>query len=158
MPIAPRLRWYLDLHGVDYEVIPHPPSSTSAETARNASIPLDRLAKPVVVEDELGYLMVVVPASRRVDLERLSEEMQRDLELASERELVALFPDCERGAVPPLGSAYRIPTVYDDSIAELPEVCFEAGDHEDVVRMRGDAFVRLLEGSRHGRFSVPNDR
>jgi Ala-tRNA(Pro) deacylase len=155
MAIAPRLRWYLEAHGVEYELIPHPHSATSAETARSASVPLESLAKPVLLEDELGYVMAIVPASRRVDVRSLSDQLHRDLSLAKERELEALFHDCERGAVPPLGSPYRVPTVYDDALAELGEVCFEAGDHEDVVRMRGDAFLRLLEGARHGRFSVP---
>jgi Ala-tRNA(Pro) deacylase len=155
MSIAPRLRWYLDARGVEYELIPHPHSASSAETARSASVPLDSLAKPVLLEDELGYVMAIVPASRRVDVRSLSEQLHRDLTLASEQELASLFHDCEPGAAPPLGSPYRVPTVYDDALCELGEVCFEAGDHEDVVRMRGEAFLRLLEGSRHGRFSVP---
>jgi len=57
--------------------------------------------------------------------------------------------------VPPLGSPYRIPTVYDDAIASLAEIWFEAGDHEDVVHMQGGEFLRLLEGARHGSFSRP---
>jgi Ala-tRNA(Pro) deacylase len=155
MSIAPRLRWYLDARGVEYELIPHPHSATSAETARSASVPLESLAKPVLLEDEAGYVMAIVPASRRVDVRSLSDQLHRDLTLAKERELASLFHDCEPGAMPPVGSPYRVPTVYDDALAELGEVCFEAGDHEDVVRMRGEAFLRLLEGSRHGRFSVP---
>lgn len=155
MAIAPRLRWYLEAHRIDYQVIPHPHSGCSTETARSAAVPLDVLAKPVLLEDELGYVMAIVPASCRVDVRSLSDQLHRELELASEPELAALFHDCERGAMPPLGSPYRIPTVYDDALTGLDEVCFEAGDHEDVVRMRGEEFLRLLEGSRHGRFSVP---
>ena len=153
MAIARRLKWYLDAQGVDYEVLPHPHSSTSEETARLAHIPADSLAKPVLLEDELGYLMAIVPASRLVDLEGLSEQLHRDLELASETELSELFHDCERGATPPLGGPYRVPTVYDDSLAALNDVYFEAGDHEDVVHMRGADFLSLLQGSRHGSFS-----
>jgi Ala-tRNA(Pro) deacylase len=155
MSIAPRLRWYLDAHGVRYEVQPHPHSSTSAETARLAHIPEEALAKSVLLEDERGYVMAIVPASHVIDLRTLCDQLDRNLELASERELATLFHDCERGAVPPLGSPYRIPTVYDDAIASLAEIWFEAGDHEDVVHMQGGEFVRLLEGARHGSFSRP---
>jgi len=155
MAIAPRLRWYLDARGVEYEVIPHPHSMSSAETANAAHVPSDAVAKPVLLEDELGYVMAIVPASRRVDLHSLCEQLHRDLVLASERELATLFHDCERGAMPPLGSPYRIPTVYDDALAAEPDVWFEAGDHEDVVHMKGAAFLQLLEGSGHGRFSRP---
>ena len=153
MAIAERLRWYLDTQGVRYEIHPHPHTNTSAETARAAGIPGAALAKPVLLEDERGYVVAIVPASHRLDLERLSEQLHRDLELAGEGEIEDLFHDCERGAMPPLGEPYRVPTVYDDALEELDEVFFEAGDHEDVVRMRGKEFLRLLSGSSHGRFS-----
>jgi len=155
MSIAPRLRWYLDTHAVRYEIEPHPHTWTASETARVAHVPPDSLAKSVLLEDELGYVMAIVPASRAVDLRSLSDQLHRDLELATEKELATLFHDCARGAVPPLGSPYRIPTVYDDALAKLAHVWFEAGDHEDVVHMRGAEFVRLLEGSPHGCFSRP---
>ena len=155
MAIAPRLKWYLDAHGVEYELIPHAPTSSSLETARQAHLPADRLAKPVLLEDELGYVMAILPASHRIDLRRLGEQLQRDLELATEPEFPPLFADCEPGAIPPVGSAYHIPTVYDDALAELTDVWFEAGDHEDVVHVKGAAFLHLLEGSLHGRFSHP---
>jgi Ala-tRNA(Pro) deacylase len=153
MPIARRLQWYLDASGVSYEVLPHPHSSSSRETAREAHVPAARLAKPVLLEDERGYVMAIVPASHRVDLARLNHQLHRTLELAKEREITELFHDCELGAMPPLGGPYRIPTVYDDALAGPSEIYFEAGDHEDVVHLRGRDFLRLLDGSLHGRFS-----
>jgi Ala-tRNA(Pro) deacylase len=153
MSIAPRLAWYLDASGIRYEVLPHPHSSSSLETAREARVPADHLAKPVLLEDERGYVMAIVPASHRVDLLRLNEQLHRDLGLAREREIADLFHDCERGAMPPVGGPYRVPTVYDDALAGHHDIYFEAGDHEDVVHLRGNDFLRLLEGSLHGRFS-----
>jgi Ala-tRNA(Pro) deacylase len=153
MSIAPRLKWYLEACGVPYEVLPHLHSSTSEESARTAHVPPERLAKPVMLEDERGYVMAIVPASHRVDLVRLSEQLHRDLGLAKEREIVELFRDCDPGAMPPLGGPYRVPTVYDDALAACSEVYFEAGDHEDLVHLRGADFLRLLEGSLHGHFS-----
>lgn len=155
MAIAPRVKWYLETRGVPYDLRPHPRSSTSAETARSARVPARELAKAVLLEDERGYVMAVVPASHRVELERVCEQLHRTLELARESELALLFADCDQGAMPPLGAAYRVATVYDDALAELSDVWFEAGDHEDVVHMKAEAFLRLLEGSPHGRFSRP---
>jgi Ala-tRNA(Pro) deacylase len=154
MAIARRLRWYLDATGVAYDVLSHAHSRSSLETARQAGVPADRLAKAVLLEDERGYVMAVVPASHRVDLARLNEQLHRELELARERELADLFHDCEQGALPALGTPYRVPTVYDEVLEAASDVYLEAGDHEDVVRLRGGDFLRLLEGSRHGRFSA----
>lgn len=157
MAIAKRLEWYLEQSGVDYEVLPHPHSAYSAQTARRTRIPLHCLAKPVLFEDEYGYVMAIVPAARRVDVERLGQQLHRRLELATEAEVGDLFDDCEPGAMPALGSPYKIPTVYDDSLAGLSDVYFEAGDHDDVVHMTGEAFVELLADSLHGRFSCTMD-
>jgi Ala-tRNA(Pro) deacylase len=153
MPIARRLQWYLDAKGVPYDVLPHPHSSSSLETARQAHVPAGSLAKAVLLEDERGYVMAIVPASHRIDLARLNQQLHRELELAREREIAELFHDCDRGALPALGSPYRVPTVYDDALSAAPEVYFEAGDHEDVVHLQCGDFLRLLEGSLHGRFS-----
>ena len=156
MSIAPRLRWYLDEHGVDYEVLPHPYSLTSNETANRAHVPASHLAKAVLLEDERGYVMAIVPASHRVDLQRLGEQLHRHLTLATEPEIETLFHDCERGALPPIGGPYRIPTVYDDALTDLDEVWFEAGDHAAVVHLGGTDFLELLSGSLHGHFTRPN--
>ena len=153
MSIARRLKWYLDAREVEYEVLPHPPSSTSEETARKAAIPPQRLAKSVLLEDDRGYVMAVIPASHRIDVAELSAQLHRDLVLASERELAELFHDCEPGAMPALGPPYRVPTVYDDALCDLEDVYFEAGDHEDLVHMDAASFLLLLRGSLHGRFS-----
>jgi Ala-tRNA(Pro) deacylase len=138
---------------VNYEIVPHAHSGTSLGAARAARVPGERLAKSVLLEDERGYLMAVLPASRRISLRDLEEQLERRLELASEAELSQLFRDCEVGALPPVGAAYGIPTVVDDSLMNAPDVWFEAGDHEDLVHMRGREFLSLFMGARHGRFS-----
>lgn len=156
MAIATTLKCFLDSRGVHYELIPHAHSSTSLESARSARVPGDRVAKCVLLEDEHGYLMAVLPASHRIRLRELTEQLERNLELASEPELEQLFRDCEPGAVPPIGAAYGLPSVVDDSLLNAPDVYFEAGDHEDLVHLSGVEFLSLLAGARYGRFSRPD--
>ena len=153
MSIAPRLRRYLDRCGIDYEVLPHLHTDSSLQTARAARVRPQKLAKAVLFEDDGGYVMAIVPACRRIDLERLRACLDREVELATEPELRAVFADCERGALPAIGSAYRIPSIVDESLAGLPDVYFEAGDHEDVVHMDGAAFEELMMGAARGRFT-----
>ncbi len=146
MAIAQRLKWYLDHHGVAYEVIPHPRSESSLETARAAHVDEGHLVKCVLLEDERGYLLAVLPALRRVSLEDVREHFGRPLELATEAELGDIFDDCQVGAVPPVGRAYGIPTVIDESLLRLEDVYFEAGEHEDLVHLAGAEFARLMAG------------
>ena len=102
-----------------YDVLTHPHTATSGESAQASHVPGTRLAKSVVLEDERGYVMVVLPASRHVDLGELHRQLNRDLGLATETELGTLFSDCEIGALPAIGPAYGLETVIDDAIAEM---------------------------------------
>ncbi|MBK7947423.1 MAG: YbaK/EbsC family protein [Deltaproteobacteria bacterium] len=153
MAIAKRVADLLEASGLPYEIHSHPRSHHSAQAARCSQVPLERLAKPVLLTDEYGYVVAVVPAARRVDLHRLGAQLHRDLELASEAEIDSLFGDCEPGALPGLAQPWEIPTVYDDALVGLPEVYFEAGGHDDLVRMRGPDYLALLEPALHGPFS-----
>ena len=155
MSIANTVKSYLDSEQLSYEILQHPHTNSSAETAGAAYIWEDQLAKSVLLEDEAGYVMAILPASNRVDLKKLREKMHRPLELATEAELGEIFADCEIGAVPPLGRAYGIPMIYDDCLTKLANVYFEAGDHEDLVYMGGAEFMQLLGKASHANFATP---
>lgn len=153
MTVSTRLSSYLDQRGARYEVCTHDHSSSSAETARCAHIPAQQLAKSVIVEDETGCLMAIVPAHRNVQLGRLSDLLDRHhLRLADEARIASLFEDCERGAVPALGMAWGMETVVDDELEAAPEVYIEAGDHVRLLRLSHDQFHELMLAARHGRF------
>ena len=152
MSIANRVSDYLTEQDADYEVLTHPHSSTSMETAQLAHVPGDRIAKSVVLEDDRGYLLAVLPASCQVDLGELHRSTNRNLGLATEYELGALFDDCEPGAVPPFGSVYDLETIVDESLVEQSDVYFEAGDHERLVHVSGETFENLLGDVQHSYF------
>lgn len=153
MAIATTLENYLKEHQVSYDVVTHPHTMTSMQTASEAHIPGDRLIKSVVVEDDDGYLMVALPSTHRLELGRLHRQLHRRLGLATEGELAGLFKDCELGAIPPIGAAYGIETLVDDSLLQGGDVYFEAGDHEELVHISGKQFQDLFSGAKHGHYS-----
>lgn len=157
MTIAATLQQYLDQHGVSYAACDHPRTHSSSETAKSAHIRGERLAKAVLVKrSDESYLLVVVPSAHHVDLARLHRQFGQLLGLATEPELVGLFPDCATGAIPAVGMAYGLETVWDSALAEQPEVYIEGGDHEHLLRLAGADFQRLFADVPHGRFSDPS--
>lgn len=154
MSISITLRNYLDKQGVRYDVIRHARSGCSIESARAAHVPGDALAKGVMLEDEFGYVMAVVPSTHHVELGTLRNRLRRkNLSLANEEELAVLFVDCELGAVPPLGEAFGLGMIIDDTLRANPDIYFEAGNHRDLVHVEGDDFQQLTLGAEHGYFS-----
>jgi Ala-tRNA(Pro) deacylase len=146
MPIATSVQEYLDRKHVKYDVLVHAPTHNAAHNAELAHVSGDHLAKAVVLEDDNGYLMAVLPASHKLDLQALGRELHRDgLTLAAERELATLFKDCEQGAIPPLGPLYNMETILDRSLADAREIYFEAGDHLTLICLKGENFQQLMD-------------
>jgi Ala-tRNA(Pro) deacylase len=132
-----RLDEFLDERRIPFTRLHHQPAYTANRVAQLLHVPGREMAKTVLIRTRSGYLLAVLPATHRVDLEQLQQDLaEGHLELASENEMECIFTDCERGAMPPFGSLYELPTIVDESLAEDDEIVFEAQDHEDAIRMR----------------------
>ena len=147
MSVASRIRKYMSARGVSWDPVPHDPSATTVDAAHAALLSESRVAKAVVLEDEAGYVLAVIGANHSLDVSALSDALGRRLQLAAEPELDALFDDCEPGAVPAIGPAYGIPTVWDDSLGERRDVYFEGGDHRTLVHLSGSDFGKLMRNA-----------
>ncbi len=153
MAIAPILQKHLD-RNVTYDVITHDPTMSSTRTAQACHVSGDRLAKAIVLRHDGRHMLAVLPASHHVRLSDLKMQIGDDVDLADEKEIKQLFPDCALGAVPPIGECYELDVIVDDSIQEQPDVYLEGGDHATLVHMDQAQFARLMVEARHGRFSV----
>jgi len=143
MPLT-TLRQFLDSKQIKYIVITHSLAYTAQGVAATAHIPGKELAKTVIVNMDGKLAMVVVPASRKVDLEMLKAVTgAKSADLASERTFRDRFPDCETGAMPPFGHLYGMRVFADETLAEDREIAFNAGTHRQLVRMAWDDFERL---------------
>lgn len=154
MATATTVRKYLEEHHVRCDTVPHPATATTLGAAMAAQISADCVAKAVMLGDEKGYMMAVVPASHQVKLKRLREATGRDLHLVREMEFAQMFPDCEVGAIPPIGRAYGMDMVWDDSLAAKSDIYFEAGDHESLMHVSGKDFIDMMVDCKHGCISV----
>lgn len=152
MSMPSRLSNYLQRCGIQYEVFSHTHSHSSAETARTAHVPPRQLAKSVVLEDDEGCVMAVIPGDARVNIGALARMLGREaLHLSDEQRLCELFPDCDRGAVPAVGMAWGMDTIVDDSLEENAELYIEAGDHDMLIRLSRPQFHQLMQDARHAR-------
>jgi Ala-tRNA(Pro) deacylase len=142
--ISQKLKAYLDQNKIKYELVAHIYTESSEDAARSAHIPLHQMAKAVVLEDEQGYIVGVLPSNNRIEVEWVNEQLGRELELANEGEFIELFSDCNSGAVPALSFAYGVDLIWDEQLGHASDIYIEAGDHEHLVHLRGEDFNRLM--------------
>ena len=153
MAIAKTVRSYLEERGIGYEVLKHDPTASASQTAQASHISGNRIAKGVVLKDDAGYMLAVLPASHQILFDALESCLNRRLTLATEEEMGDLFEDCETGAVPAIGSAYGLDVIVDDSLSGEEELYFEGGDHASLLHVAPGALERLMPGAQHGHFS-----
>lgn len=146
MAVSRRLKELLEGAGVAYEVRRHPEAFTAQEVAAAEHVPGKAMAKVVVVLADGKPVMTVLPASHRINFERLKALLgAREVRLASEEEFAGLFPDCEVGAMPPFGRLFGLPVYSDQVLRQDERITFNAGTHTETVTIAYADFERLAE-------------
>jgi Ala-tRNA(Pro) deacylase len=140
------VRARLDAAAIRYELVEHAPASTAAEEARAAGNALHETVKSLVLIDRGNVHLAVIPASRRLDIDRARRALRagRHLRLATEEEAHDLFPEFEVGAVPPF-AAKAVPKVIDPRLLYRHRVLCSAGDHRHSVQLDARDLFRLTE-------------
>jgi len=154
MEMAPTLVRQLAKYGIAYDIITHPYSCFSLNTANSVHIPCSKLVKSVILKDDNGFVMALVPADKRVKINEINKALQRSMGLATEIEFPCLFDDCDPGAIPPIGEAYYIDTVVDYNLDDCQDVYIEAGNHQQLLHLDGSAFRKLMKHAHHASICI----
>ena len=129
-----------------YQLQHHPLVYTAQEVAASEHIPGRIVAKVVMAFADEGMVMLVLPATSRVDLAKAAAVVgAAAVRLAHENEFAATFPDTDVGATPPFGNRYGVPVYVDRRLAEDETIVFRAGTHTDTIAMRYADFERLVQ-------------
>lgn len=146
---------YLERNKTAYDVLNHTPTTTLQQAADACELPLNQVARAVVLIDGRGLLMVVLPTDHVLDFEAITRKLGRILEPVPAERLATIFDDCEPGSCPPLGEAYGLDVLVDDGFPGDQPVAFEPGSHDCLVQVSATDFQGLLEHAQRGRFSRP---
>ena len=155
MSIAESARRYLDSTGIRYRILSHPRTETLEQAAGSVGIPLQSLARALMLKDGKGLLMAVLPTSHVIDFAALCEILQRPVDLAPSDEVAGIFRDCEPGSFPPLAAAYGIDAIVDHSLTDSNDVYIEPGDHTSLIKVSSEDFEFLQRDYRRGSFARP---
>jgi Ala-tRNA(Pro) deacylase len=150
-----RMERFLDQHMIPFEVVAHPHSQTSAETARAAGVTPNRLAKGVLLEGMGCQMVAMIPADKEVQLGQLGLEQGIAFSLADEASVSKLFSECDTGVVPGLPNAWGVEMIWDDALMAQPDIFLEAGDHKRLLHIKTRHLRDIFGDAPHCRFSEP---
>ena len=145
MPVK-KLKQFLDESQVKYVCITHSKAYTAQEVAASAHVSGRVMAKVVIVELDGEMAMAVLPANKKVVLQDLRDITgSEQVRFASETKFQKRFADCEIGAMPPFGNLYDMEVFVAESLAENEEIAFNAGSHEEIIKLSYADFERLVK-------------
>ena len=141
-----KLEQVLQEQGIGYQKHEHRVAYTAQRLAAEEHVSGWDVAKPVVVRGGSEYTMCVVPAPLHLDVARVAEVLNEpQVRLASESEMTSLFPDCELGAEPPVGSIFGMKTVADSRLSEHSYLIMQSGSHTEAIRIRREDWEKLAD-------------
>jgi Ala-tRNA(Pro) deacylase len=144
MPVR-TLKAFLDREKIKYVSITHSTAYTAQEVAALAHVAGKEMAKTIIVELDGQMAMAVLPANRKVVLQDLRDITGSDrVKFATEEDFKNRFPDCETGAMPPLGNLYGMEVYLAEALARNDHIAFNAGSHTEVIQLAFHDFERLV--------------
>jgi len=152
--VLKKLRDYLEQNQVSYELGYHVRAYTAQEIAAAQHVPGKEMAKVVMVKTDGKNIMLVLPASYRVEMKKLKGVLNsKKVVMVKEEEFQELFPDCEIGAMPPFGNLYNLEVWVDQVLTEDEFIVSQAGSHVETLKIKYSDYVRLVN-PKVGDFSV----
>jgi Ala-tRNA(Pro) deacylase len=149
------IRDFLQARSVRFEISLHAPAQSAAHLAGSVHVPGRSVAKAVLVRVDERFALAVLPATHRIDMDRLAEVLDASgLRFATEAEVESVFADCEPGALPPFGRLYGLSTVVDASLSGGAEIVFVGNTRHESVRMRFKDY-EAIEAPIKARFASP---
>lgn len=138
-----RLHEKLKAAGVAFTVTRHQPVYTSEEAANVRGAPLASGAKALIIKAGDEFLMLVVPADRKMDSKKVKTALGVKSLRFADRAEVEQLTGLQPGSIPPFGSLFNLKTHCDPALGQNEVINFNAGDHAISIGMKHAAYVAV---------------
>ncbi len=137
MSLTSMIKQHLDAGAVTFTLV------TREELNGEARTLLEKTAKSVVLQDEVGLVLAVIPADHGINLDAVQQFVGRKIELVPPRDYVVLFKDWGPTQFSPFAKNYGLRVFVDQHLAAQDVVYFDTGANETFVRVDQAAFRKL---------------
>jgi len=133
----------LEKREIEFQKYEHESVFTSEESAKVRGTTVHQGAKALVLQADKEFILLVLPADLKADLNRFKEILKfKKLAMAS-KESVEAKTGLEVGSIPPFGSLLGMKTYLDVRLSDNDEIAFNVGRHNKSVKMKYSDFVKV---------------
>ncbi len=145
MPIPKRITDYLNKNKVKYEVLAHRTVFTAYDLANTLKKKLNEITKTLMIKADKDYILVVLPASKRLDLKKIKKFLKaKKVEICKEGLMKKVFK-VKPGAITPFGSLHKTSVLVDKTLVKTNEVIMGAGSFTESLRLKIKDYLKLEE-------------
>jgi Ala-tRNA(Pro) deacylase len=138
-----KIEGLLRQHDVEFVKLDHEPVYTSEQAAAVRGINLESGAKSLLFKTKIGFVLVVVPGSKRVDSKKLKKLLGvKDVRFATPEEVKEQM-GCEIGSCYPFGNVAGLRTLVDKSLGQNDIISFNPGRHDISIKMQYADYAKL---------------
>lgn len=143
MSIPKSVETYLKKAGKKFEQLTHKTVYTAHDVAQTLKRKLHEVGKTILVQADKAHVLVVVPASRRLDFAKLKKSLKaKNVALVSEKAMAKALA-LKTGALTAFGTLHQVPMMVDKSLTKSKAVILQAGNFTDSVLMKTKDFVAM---------------
>ena len=147
---------YLEKAGVPHEIITHKTVYTAYDAAQTMGKKLSDIAKSLLVKADKDYYVVILPADRNVDFDKLGKSIGKlsgqdvkTIKIPGEK-IVQELLKLKNETVSAFGNAYKLPVIAEQGFAKLKEAVFSSGSFNHAVAMKVQDFMRMEQAKTGG--------
>lgn len=153
MSIPAKVTTYLNKAKVQFDVIAHRTVFTAYDLATTLREKLETIGKTLLIKADARYVIVVLPANRRLDLAKLKTVLQaKKLTIATEKDMVRELK-VKPGAITPFGTLHHLEVVADATLLKAKKILLGAGSFTESLRIKVSDFVKI-ENAKLARFTT----
>lgn len=153
MPIPKPLEQYLKKNSIRYDVVAHKIVFTAYDLAATLREKMERIGKTLLIRTDTGYVLVVLPANRRLDFGKLTSALGvKKVSLVNEKEMVKALK-VKAGALTAFGALHKAAVFVDSALAKASDALVSSGSFTDSIRVKMKDFLRL-ENAKTGNVSI----
>src|SRR3989344_1883226 len=143
MPISKRVEAYLKKANKKFDVLSHKTVYTAYDVAQTLKRSLKEIGKTLLVKADKAYVLVVVPASARIDFKKLKKALRaKNVAMVPEKVMVKVLK-VKPGALTAFGGLHKLEIIADRGLNKTKEIILQAGSFTDSVRMEVKDFLAM---------------
>lgn len=140
-----KLKKFLDTNKTKYSVEEHKKVYTAFNEAETQHIKPKEVAKTVLIQADKVFAIVVVPAQKRVDFNKVKKALKaKKVSMARESDMAKILKT-KIGLIHPFGNLYKLPTLIDNYLLKQKNIIASAGSYTESIEIKPKVFEKLVQ-------------